>query len=197
VREPNVKPTNPIALPGFATEHPELHHYTSFAGLRGILSSNTLWATHFYHLNDSTEVMLLKQSVTKTLASCVSVPTNTPGNRHARRAATRLKNSDPATPELLRIFIDSAFEVAFKGFVHEATEKNIEALAAPFITSFCFRPPAQNYESINGLLSQWRAYGGRERYCIVLYCIVLYCIVLYCIVLYCIVLYCFFYRKAD
>ena len=32
---------------------PELYHYTSEAGFRGIVASNSLWATFFEDLNDS------------------------------------------------------------------------------------------------------------------------------------------------
>ena len=42
----------------FLSTHPELHHYTTFAGLEGIVRSNTIWASHFSDLNDATEVIL-------------------------------------------------------------------------------------------------------------------------------------------
>ena len=35
---------------------PELFHYTTVEGLKGIIESNTLWATSAYHLNDSSEI---------------------------------------------------------------------------------------------------------------------------------------------
>lgn len=37
-------------------EHPELTHYTTADGLKGIVESKTLWATHAGFLNDSEEV---------------------------------------------------------------------------------------------------------------------------------------------
>jgi hypothetical protein len=43
-----------------ATAHPELHHYTSIAGLKGIWERQMLWATQYSYLNDSAEVVLLK-----------------------------------------------------------------------------------------------------------------------------------------
>ena len=52
------------ANPTFAHSYPELHHYTSYAGLSGILESQTIWATHFFHLNDSSEVSLLRDPLT-------------------------------------------------------------------------------------------------------------------------------------
>jgi hypothetical protein len=56
-----------IAAPDFAAQHPELYHYTDFDGLKGIVESNTLWATQFDQLNDSTEVTLLKQFMMEPL----------------------------------------------------------------------------------------------------------------------------------
>ena len=56
-----------VADPAFAHSYPELHHYTSYAGLSGILESQTIWATHFFHLNDSSEVSLLRNPLTEAV----------------------------------------------------------------------------------------------------------------------------------
>jgi hypothetical protein len=45
------------------TAHPELFHYTDLQGLRGILSSNTLWATNYRYLNDRSELTLFRQKI--------------------------------------------------------------------------------------------------------------------------------------
>lgn len=150
-----------IAAPGFVTEHPELHHYTNFYGLRGIVESNTLWATHFSCLNDSTEVMLLKQPITDILTSRAlkAVQTRDGVNRHARRTMEHARNVHNVT-DITGNFVEAMFAAAFKGEI-------IEPLAEPYITSFCAHSPNRSYERENGLLSQWRAYGGDERYCIV------------------------------
>ena len=39
-----------------AEEHPELFHYTSVAGLVGIIQNQTLWASHYGYSNDAQEV---------------------------------------------------------------------------------------------------------------------------------------------
>jgi hypothetical protein len=54
-----------LAPPGFLESHPELHHYTSFCGLKGVVESRSLWATHYRHLNDSSEVTLLEAPLIK------------------------------------------------------------------------------------------------------------------------------------
>ena len=46
---------------------PELFHYTSIEGLRGILENRCLWATHFEKLNDSTEVVYGRKLVSKII----------------------------------------------------------------------------------------------------------------------------------
>jgi hypothetical protein len=43
---------NPPCDPHFIATHPELHHYTTFQGLKGIVETNTIWATHYCDLND-------------------------------------------------------------------------------------------------------------------------------------------------
>lgn len=35
---------------------PELHHYTGWKGLHGIVTTSTLWATHYTELNDFSEI---------------------------------------------------------------------------------------------------------------------------------------------
>jgi hypothetical protein len=57
-------------------------------------------------------------------------------------------------------FVKAVFNTAFR----TGTTK---ALAEPYVASFCMHTSG-SYESRNGLLSQWRAYGrDSERYCIV------------------------------
>jgi hypothetical protein len=61
--------TSKIASPD--DEIPQLFHYTNAAGLLGILSSGSLWATHFQFLNDTSEMQYGldgARAVTSTLA---------------------------------------------------------------------------------------------------------------------------------
>lgn len=159
-----MEPDDEISPVKFSEEHPELHHYTDFAGLNGIIESNTLWATHFLHLNDSTEVTLLKRPLTDLLVSRAleansDMARNT--SRQTRRALLSGRNLHGVRC-VTTAFVNSLFGAAFDA-------QSIEALAEPYITSFCAHTGKQSYERQNGLLSQWRAYGGDEsqRYCIV------------------------------
>ena len=56
----------------FVKSLPELHHYTSLAGLQGILESGALWATHFSGTNDSMELDLFQREIQQPLAVWLS-----------------------------------------------------------------------------------------------------------------------------
>ena len=49
--------------------HPELHHCTTRSGLAGIWKTNSLWATHFSNLSDSSEIVLLKTPLETALVT--------------------------------------------------------------------------------------------------------------------------------
>lgn len=61
-----------------ALSPPELFHYTTIEGLRGILENRCLWATHYESLNDSTEVvhgrMLFARIVQERIEHCSELP---------------------------------------------------------------------------------------------------------------------------
>jgi hypothetical protein len=50
-------------------EHPELFHYTGRGGFEPIVKTNTLWATHFRHLNDDLEIATLKPQLQETMSA--------------------------------------------------------------------------------------------------------------------------------
>ena len=57
-------------------------------------------------------------------------------------------------------FVDTLYKVTYEG-------AGSIPFSSPFITSFCSHSADQSYEQENGLLSQWRGYGGDGGYCIV------------------------------
>ena len=63
---------------------PELHHYTTFAGLEGIFSSNSLWATSYHFLNDFTEVTYIEKYLEDALAPLL--------DKYIRKALSLLKS---------------------------------------------------------------------------------------------------------
>jgi hypothetical protein len=147
-----------VADPTFAHSYPELHHYTNFAGISGIFESQTIWATQFCYLNDSSEVSLLRDPLTVALK-----------RRFLRALVDRQRGSlrlqmflrkHGGAPRVAEGDADRLVQI-----LHE----NIfgGGLAVPFIASFCSHVNDQSYEKENGLLSQWRGYGKDGGFCIV------------------------------
>lgn len=145
-------------------EHPELHHYTNLAGLQGIVSSGTLWATRFDKLNDSTEVHHLRHRLVDAVTGPMCEAVEQVVGRKARHERRRLLRKD-SIQDIARneaaALVDSIYEVSFTGRV------NSHPFAVPYIASFCSHCGDDDYLRDNGLLSQWRGYGGRERYALV------------------------------
>ena len=133
-------------------EHPELFHYTGIAALKGILESNSLWATDQRHLNDSSELTLLWPKLeevcvahlSKTFARYVA---NNPGRRDevaAMGGPGRVAGADGAT------FVDIMRSLLFGTNEEPGT-------SIPFIASFSTHE--NEYHREHGMLSQWRSYG--------------------------------------
>ena len=140
----------------FVSSHSELHHYTTLSGLSGIIQSNTIWATHFSNLNDASEVMLLRDPLSRALATRFlsylltrqSIDPHLRAFIKQRGGSVKVANSD--AHQLIKILYTVTFDNSF---------------AEPFITSFCSHD--QPYEKEHGLLSQWRGYGIDGGFCIV------------------------------
>jgi hypothetical protein len=142
--------------------HPELHHYTNRLGLEGILKTNTLWATHFSNLSDSSEIVLLKEPLIGALEARIKQEhlNKQRESYRARRHFNKRGGVSACAHELGGKFVEANFEVAFRG-------KMNPAMAEPFICSFCSHANDHKYERANGLLSQWRGYGGEGRFALV------------------------------
>lgn len=59
--------------------YPELHHYTGWDAVKGIFSLNSIWATHYEHLNDRSEIVHMKEYLAELV----------PRNRSERRSAKK------------------------------------------------------------------------------------------------------------
>jgi hypothetical protein len=142
--------------------HPELHHYTTRAGLEGIWTSNALWATHYANLSDSSEIVILKQPLSEALAAQLRSKV-IERQRQAygiRRQVAKHGGVRKVASDLANDFVKANFAVAFEG-------GHALPLAVPFICSFCSHANDHPYERENGLLSQWRGYGGLGRFALV------------------------------
>jgi hypothetical protein len=149
-------------------QHPELHHYTTLQGLQGIVATNSLWTTHYSDLNDATELMLIRAPLERELAQGFRELIRAKSNQSfkASRAVAAVgglkRAAEDAARQMIALLYASTFtlEDGFHG---------VDDLKGPaFIASFCTHSaPAESYERENGLLSQWRGYGGSGGFCIV------------------------------
>lgn len=141
--------------------HPELFHYTDFDGLHGIISNDTLWATHYSMLNDRTEIDFVKLALNPYVTEKFL-----PGIRGAARQRLSIQRNVRKLGGLKSASKVLAEEVL--SAVHGAAFGNgVLVIAHPYIASFCSHAANEEYERSSGLLSQWRGYGGNGGYCVV------------------------------
>jgi hypothetical protein len=141
-------------------EHPELHHYTKYAGLKGIIETNVLRATHYRNLNDTMEISLLRQPLADALGlRFADVLRRRRSERQIAQATEKTGGLEVAAQLAAEGLVNCFYQVSFE-------RRDSFSFAEPYITSFCTHADWP-YERENGLLSQWRGYGGAGGYCLV------------------------------
>lgn len=138
-----------------AEQYPELLHYTTERGLRGILESGCLWASHASHLNDAEELThffdarLFHLAFEALLEYGMKVP-NSRRKQQVLREGGGLKAVAAADARRITHILRNA-TIQF----HD-----------PYILSLS--APSSDRVAKHGLLSQWRGYGGDGGYALVL-----------------------------
>jgi len=123
----------------------KLYHYTTWEGLKGILQTQSLWATNYRFLNDYSEIVLFRNKLVSLI-----LPTVFEGYKQLLAHKPYLNGKIQKKGGLERIIQHDA-EVLI--------DSQYGALGSEiYILSFCGEPEKQSIAD-NGLLSQWRAYG--------------------------------------
>ena len=130
-----------------AESHPELFHYTGLQGLTGILTSQTLRATHALNLNDKTEAIKFRDLLPEILRPAVSRGLRASSSQGLMETHGGIE----AAIDEVATAIPTAIFQALLGTVH--SQPSID----PFIISFS--APATPDIANHGLLSQWRGYS--------------------------------------
>ncbi len=138
----------------FSDVHPYLFHYTNEQGLYGILKEQCLWATHYKFLNDSSEIILSKEKIRDIVYPCTLEFYNNidPKNPVLQETISTYGNLEAKAKYDSELFIDACYETLTPEI---------------YIISFCTESE-DNYINQNGILSQWRAYGGDGGFAVVL-----------------------------
>ena len=122
-----------------------LYHYTTWAGLLGILRTQTLWATHYKFLNDYSEIVLFRNKLILLIYPYVAA-----GYQKLIKQSPDVTQRIEREGGLSQIIRHDA--EAFVDAQYHATGHEI------YILSFCGQHK-NPYTNANGLLSQWRGYG--------------------------------------
>jgi Protein of unknown function (DUF2971) len=149
-------------------EHPEIYHYTTKSGLKGILDTQTLWATHYAALNDTTEIRHMRETLVENLTPIMRVllDERRKNSFSLKRKISKCGGLPNAARKEAESLVDVFYKVTF-GLGEENSDSLSVPFAEPFITSFCSHDGADQYTKENGLLSQWRSYGSVEGFAIV------------------------------
>lgn len=123
----------------------KLYHYTTWEGLKGILQTQSLWATNYKFLNDYSEIVLLRDKLVTLI-----YPIVLEGYKHLSKQKPLLKGKIQEQGGLDRVARHDA-EVLIDS-QYSALGNEI------YILSLCGEPEKRSIAD-NGLLSQWRGYG--------------------------------------
>ncbi len=135
-------------------EHPELYHYTTAAGLKGIVESQQLWATSISYLNDAEEHIGFFD---RRLSTILEEP--------IRAAVAEIASTESGRGHVEAIGGIEKVVEGLRGDLHKSIRSSTLQFNNPFVTSFC--SPLSSASPNNGLLSQWRGYGLDGGYAIV------------------------------
>ncbi len=134
-------------------QYPRLYHYTTSTGVLGIIQQKCLWATHYKFLNDYSEIKRFRPKLIELLLPIVLDQYNNAIQKFPNSTDIISANGglDTIVKHDTEVFVDSSYD---------ALGDEI------YITSFCGEH-SDDYINNNGLLSQWRAYGGCGGYAII------------------------------
>lgn len=136
-----------------AQEHPELFHYTTAAGLYGIIQSQQLRATNIGYLNDAEEhIGFFSRRLLKLLDDPV------------RRAVAEMSKNAAGQRRLEEVGGPEAMVEGLKVDLRDTLSEVSLKLNSPYVTAFCSAKAHKAQD--DGLLSQWRAYGVDGGYAI-------------------------------
>lgn len=131
----------------------ELLHYTTAGGLAGIVSSQSLWATHASFLNDASEITTFLDHRLPSLLKA-----------DIRLALVDVSNNPKNAQVIAEL---GGIEKAVEGITAELVQ-SIRATALAFNRPYVLSFSATHDSRIarDGLLSQWRGYGTDGGYAI-------------------------------
>jgi hypothetical protein len=154
--------TADVAAPSsIAASHPLLYHYTREHAFRSIVLNNTLWATAFEDLNDSSAFRHMRAPLAEMLGErfIPAVEAFSARGQWEADVVRRQGGVGPGARKAGKRVMETLYKATFGTPARER-------LQSCFVASFC-SPVPDSYAEQNGLLSRWRGYGGDGGYCLV------------------------------
>jgi len=146
---------NVICSADTMSQHPELYHYTGPAAFEGIVTSQTLWCSHFSEMVDADEVRLMRDLLPPAIAPLMDSIIEKE-NRHTRRLWTKAGRGEKTARDL----VNSLYGATFDG------QADYTAFDA-YLFSFSTHAEDTDFDREHGIRSQWERYAGVEGYCLV------------------------------
>lgn len=153
-----------VKEPDVSKEHPELHHYTTKAGLRGIVTSNSLWSVRYDCMNDPGEFVHARKLLTSEFETRLKAYLRKRGEQDF--SFSLHTESMGGVDTVVEHEVQNWIDVAYQAFFTIDGDPKIP-FYVPHVTSFCSHVGDMPYEQENGLLSQWRGYGREGAFAIV------------------------------
>jgi len=138
----------------------ELYHYTGPNGLKGIVESQTLWATHYKYLNDDEEIRLFRDRLPEILRPVFENIFSGLTPEQKKVLLDQYPSAEIASTEEAKKLATIMYDITFEG-------TDGPKFAEPHIISFCTVDKNDERIADHGLLSQWRGYGGEGGYVII------------------------------
>jgi hypothetical protein len=146
---------NVICSADTMAQHPELYHYTNPAAFEGIITSNTLWCSHFSEMLDVDEIRLMKGLLPPAIAPLMDAIVE-----HENRDVRRLWKKAGRGEKTARDLVNSLYGATFDG---QAAYTAFDA----YLFSFSTHADDTDVDREHGIRSQWEQYAGPEGYCLV------------------------------
>ena len=146
-------------------KHPELFHYTSIPALKGILETNSLWATRATHLNDSSELELIWPSITRQFIKHYNK-----GSRIFLQRNPEVERDVDGSGGVSKIAKADGSRIVNEMHLQLVGDEDYPSHSPIFVVSFAThggKSQRNKYHRRHGMLSQWRGYGGDEGVAIV------------------------------
>ena len=147
--------------------HPEVYHYTKPGAFEGIISSRTLWCSHYremicdeHKMADKNEIELAREPLIAPIAPLMDAIIENNESQKFNRAMRRSWHKLTGGRQTARDLVNSLYGATYDG-------KAVYSSLDPYLFSFSTHADDTAYEREHGVRSQWDRYTGGEGYCLV------------------------------